>query len=144
MIYSNFRALLLLLTIACLSCGRTSEFPFSHITQLPCLDQYQPPASIKLTEREILKVTSGLKKYLSTHRPAIAKDFTEYYFQLIGYQSQGQSIVLVNAFHEAELRHSPDWQTQPILVKGGGEQYWKARYSLTTDSVIECWVNAEK
>jgi len=144
MINSNSRALLLLLTIGCLSCGRTREFPLSHTTQLSRLDEYQPPASLKLTEREILKVTSGLKKYLSTNQPTIAQEFPKYYFQLIGYQSQGQSIVLVNAFREAELRNSPDWQTKPILVKGGGEQYWKARYSLTTDSVIECWVNAEK
>ncbi len=126
------------------ACGKRKSFPLSHTTQRARIEQHQASAYFELTDQQILQVITALKSFISIEHPIIGPEFEKYCFQLTPYRSSDQDLVFINAFHESDIKDVPDWQTRPWSVKGGGHYYWRARYSLRTNSVLECWVNSDK
>ena len=133
-----------LLALGCLACSGSETFPVSHTTLKARFSQPDASSYLELTDQQVAQVISELRIFISKNQPFITSQFDAYYFQLTAYKSSGRNFVHINAFHQNALKYCSEWRTSPVSVKGGGNDFWKARYSLDTRSVIELWANADK
>jgi hypothetical protein len=88
---------------------------------------------------DVLDLARAMREQLPRHNQHIASRFNHYRFQVVGAVRDGKRLLFVNGFCSAPA----DWQARPVLVKDGGDCYFRLSFDVAAGAIVEFEVNAE-
>lgn len=110
-----------------------------NLFNLP-VEGYWTPIIVDISALES-NLTTFLADNSEQFRRDIEADLPQYIRQYVGFYSNGDPMIYVNALCDGD--NLTDWQTDLVLVADGGDCYFQVIYNTTTDEFSNLTINGE-
>jgi hypothetical protein len=99
------------------------------------IDSLEAKIEVRLTELKTTKTDLEFPTFIIDN----LKDYKRQYFGYVN--EKGERIIYFNFFHNSGNVYG--WREGEVVIKDGGYYYWRMKWNLTTNDIIDFYVNGE-